>query len=397
MNTGAGRAEHGPVISRIELTHVFVPFRGIVREAMALSGGLGMAIAAEEPWTGGDFVICRLVADDGTQGLGEVMLWLPETGATPGQVISVIRDALAPYVLGESPFDIEHINHRMEINATRNEVAKGLLDMACYDMMGRAEGVSASEVMGGRQVDRVPLAALVPLMEAQSMAWLALAYLEGGVNSLRCKLGRGVEEDVRIIEAVRDAVGGDVRLRVDYNQAYSVDEAVAAITAVEPFGIDFAEQPVDAGDYIAMAQVQKRVETPLMAHEGCFSMNDIRVLAELGAIGVVGINTERPGGVTRALEAIEFAGARGMGACIHNQTLGIASAAQLHIAAARHSSLGHSTELFGHVMLEDDLIIEEIDYSGGSAAVPDGPGWGVELDEEALSGYASGPTAIMER
>ena len=397
MNGRHGGAPGDPRVARIELTPVFVPFREIVIEAMASAGGLGMAIAAEEPWTGGDFVVLKMVADDGTPGLGEVMLWLPETGATTEQVVSIIRDSLSRYVLGESPFDVERINHRMDINATRNEVAKGLLDMACYDMMGRIRGVGASEIMGGRQVDEVSLAALIPLIDPESMAWLARAFSETGTDSFRCKLGRGAVDDARIIESVREAVGDAARLRVDYNQAYSVDDAVAAIKAIEPFGIDFAEQPVDAGDYIAMARVQKRVDTPLMAHEGCFSLNDIRVLAELGAIGVVGINTERPGGVTRALRAIEFAAERGMGACIHNQTLGIASAAQLHIAAARHSSLGHATELFGHVMLSDDLITGEIDYSNGTATVPSGPGWGVELDEDALREYSSGPTVVLER
>lgn len=396
MGDSLDRPADGPGIARIELTPVFVPFREIVKEAMRSAGGLGMAIAAEEPWPGGDFVICRLVADDGTSGLGEVMLWLPETGATTGQVISVIRDALAKYVLGESPFDIDRINHRMDINATRNEVAKGLIDMACYDMMGRIQGIPSSEVMGGREVDEVPLAALIPLMDPSSMVWLIRAFHESGIHSFRCKLGRGAGEDVRIIESVRDALGGGIRLRVDYNQAYSVEDAVAAIKAIEPFGIDFAEQPVDANDYVAMARVQSRVATPLMAHEGCFSLNDIRVLAELGAIGVVGINTERPGGVSRALQAIELARERGMGVCLHNQTLGIGSAAQTHIAAARHGSLGHATELFGHVMLSDDLIVDEIDYSNGTITVPEGPGWGVELDEDALREYSSGPTVVIE-
>jgi len=69
---------------------------------------------------------------------------------------------------------------------------------------------------------------------------------------------------------------------------------------------------------------------------------------------------------------------------------------QIHLAAARHYSLGHATELFGHVMLEDDLIIEPIDYDGGKATVPTGPGWGVELDEDALAKYATAKTVKMK-
>ena len=388
--------ENGPRISRIELTPLFVPFREGVRQVMQSSmGGLGMAIPAQEPWTGGDFVICRLVAEDGTEGLGEVFVWLPETGVLPEQIISVIAKALYKYVLGESPFNIEDINRRMDKNVARNEVAKGLLDIACYDLMGRSRGRPVSELIGGRQLDEVPLTALIPLTDIDEMINLAMGFHKSGFRTLRVKLGGGLAEDVQIIEEIRGAAGDDVRLRVDYNQAYEPEEAVRCIKAIERFAIDCAEQPVAADDYPGMAWVQKRVDTPLMAHEGCFSLTDIIALVELGAVRVVGINAERPGGITKALQAIEFARDMGMGVVIHNQTLGIASAAQLHIAAARYSSLGHDIELFGQVMFEEDLIVRPIDYQGGTAIVPDGPGLGVGLDEKALQEYAEGPTVVI--
>jgi muconate cycloisomerase len=394
MDIDAG--ENGPRISRIELTSLFVPFREGVKQVMQSStGGLGMAIPAQEPWTGGDFVICKLVADDGTEGLGEAFVWLPETGVLPEQIISIIREALYKYVLGESPFKIKDINRRMDMNVARNEVAKGLLDIACYDLMGRLSGKPVSELIGGRQLDEIPLAALIPLTDIEEMINLAIGFYKNGFGTLRVKLGGGLADDVEIIEEIRAALGGDVRLRVDYNQAYEPEEAVRCIKAIERFTIDCAEQPVAADDYPGMAWVQKRVNTPLMAHEGCFSLTDITALVELGAIRVVGINAERPGGITKALQAIEFARDMGIGVVIHNQTLGIASAAQLHLAAARHSSLGHDMELFGHVMFEEDLVIDSIDYREGTAIVPDGPGLGVELDEKALKKYAEGPTVVI--
>ena len=82
---------------------------------------------------------------------------------------------------------------------------------------------------------------------------------------------------------------------------------------------------------------------------------------------------------------------------LHNQPLGIASAAQVHIGAARASLLGHAMELFGHVMLEDDLIEEPLDYAGGRVRVPEGPGLGVTLDRAALDRYATAPPVVLER
>ena len=95
------------------------------------------------------------------------------------------------------------------------------------------------------------------------------------------------------------------------------------------------------------------------------------------------------------MRALDYAEMRGLTAVLHNQSLGIGAAMHLHLAAARHYTLGHATELFGHVMMEDDLIMERIDYSGGFATLPAGPGWGVDLDQDALARYATGPTVVV--
>jgi muconate cycloisomerase len=387
-----------PVVERIELFPVHVPFRAAVREAMARgAGGLGMAIPAEEPWTGGDFVIARLVADDGSAGVGEAFVWLPETGVSPEQVVDAVRGGLARYLLGASPFDVERLRARFDANVARSEVAKGLLDIACLDLAGRIAKRPVCDLLGGRGADELPLAALIPLGDARGMIDLALAFQKGGTATFRLKLGAGVEADRAIAAAAREALGPDARLRVDYNQAYAPDEAVRAIQAIAPYGIDCAEQPVRADDWLGMARVQRAVAVPLMAHEGCFSLTDVTALIELGAVGVLGVNTERPGGITQALRAIDYAARRGLGTVLHNQPLGIASAAQVHIGAARASVLGHAMELFGHVMLEDDLVVEPLAYGGGRVRVPAGPGLGVALDRDALDRYATGPAVVLER
>ncbi len=390
------RESLGPRVIRIELTPVFIPFHSHVRQAMQASGGLGMAIPAEEAWPGGDAAICKLVAEDGSVGLGEVFVWLPESGVSPGQVIDSIKESLGNYILGESPFNVEHIRHRMDINVARNEVAKGLLDMACYDLMGRITGRAACDFMGGRTVEQIPLAALIPLMDAAGMVALAQMFYDEGYRTFRLKLGRSLPEDIQVVELMRQTFGEEIRIRVDYNQAYgNAATAVRAIKAIEPYGIDYAEQPIRNTDYLGMAALQRQVDTPIMSHEDFFSLQDLVTLVELQAVRVIGINSERPGGVTNALRAISYAELRGLGVALHNQPLGISSAMMLHLAAAKHHQLGHAVELFGHVMMEDDLIVNPLDYSGGLGKVPDGPGWGVELDEVALHKYATAKATVL--
>jgi muconate cycloisomerase len=322
---------------------------------------------------------------------------LPESGITPGQVIDIIKRALGKYLLDESPFDIEKINQKMDNNVARNEQAKGVLDMACYDLMGKITGLPACCLMGGRNIEEIPLAALIPLGSPMLMRGLVRSYYKKGFRTFRLKLGRSIQEDVEICKKIRNALGDEIRLRVDYNQAYNTSQAIRAIKAIEPFGIDFAEQPVRTDDYLGMAYVQEKVDTPLMNHEGFFSLRDFITLVELGAVRVLGLQSDRPAGVSKALKAINYARCKGLEVMIHKEPLGIASAMLVHLHAARCYSIEHATELFGQEMMEDDLIVNPIDYSGGTAKVPKGPGWGIDLDEKALERYATGPTITIEK
>lgn len=385
-------------ITKIALTPIHVPFKEQVRKVMGEgSGSLGMAIPAEEAWLGGDFVICRIYDNEGNCGVSEVFVWLPETGVSPQQIIDTISKGLSRYLLGENPFNIEKILHRMNINITRNEVAKGLLDMACYDLMGRILQKPIYELIGGKSVDKIPLAALIPLAAPIMMKAVVKMYRKRGFETFRLKLGNNVQEDLEIVQTIRDVIGPRMRLRVDYNQAYTPSVAVRAIKGIEPFGIDYAEQPVNLDDYAGMAYVQQRVDTPLIMHEGFFSLKDMVTAHQMGAIEAVGINSERPGGISNAIKAINYAHLNGMSIVLHNQPLGIASAMQIHLHTAFYHYIEHPSELFGIEMLEDDLIKRPLEYSDGCVTIPTGPGWGVNLDEDALDKYATSESTIISK
>ena len=384
-------------IVKIELTPIHVPLKAYVKKALLeTEGGLGMAIPAEEEWLGEDFVICKLYSNEGNIGLGEVFVWLPESGIAPDQIIYSIRKALAPYVIGESPFNLEKINRRMNNNLTKNEIPKGLIDMACYDLMGKIIQRPAYDLMGGKCVDEIPLCCLIPLANVILMKGIIKSFMKRGFKTFRIKLGHNISEDIKIAKMTREVIGDDKRIRVDYNQAYSPAMAVQSINAIEPYRIDAVEQPVRSNDYAGMAYVQKRVNIPLFSHEGQFSLQDIVTLIKMNAIEIIGINGERPGGVTNAIKAIDLAENLGLSVILHNQPLGINSAMTIHLAAAKFHSLGHAIELFGHEMIDDDLIKKPLNYERGTAKVPEGPGFGVELDENALQKYATGDTIFIK-
>ena len=200
-------AAEKPKIVGIELTPLQIPFKQMVREAMRQAGGLGMAIAAEEDWPGGDFAVCKMTDEAGNTGLGEQFVWWPETGVSPSQIILAVQEALYKYVLGRSPFDYQDMRIHMNNNVARNETAKGLLDMACWDLMGRQRNKAACELMGGKQTNELELGALVPLMTAREMAGMAGGWQQVGYNTVRLKLGRNAEDDTEIVRMVRERLG----------------------------------------------------------------------------------------------------------------------------------------------------------------------------------------------
>lgn len=379
------RAGSGERVERIELFELRVPLSDLARGAMAESpNGLGMAIPSEAPWLEADFLYCRLVDGDGNEGWGEAYVWLPETGVSQRELALSIEHHLGAYVLGARPADTQALAARFDRNVARNEIAKGLVDLACHDLAARQVGRPVHDLIGGAAVDRIPLCGLVPLGSPDTVAALCAGYQRGGYGTVRIKLGTGPTADRDVIAAVRERCGDDLRVRVDYNQAYSAAGAVRALRLLEPFGIDAAEQPLPLGDLLGMVEVQRQTSIPLFLHEGFFSMSDLVTLIELGGCRVVGVNLERPGGLTGALRAIDYGAARGLRTIIHNQSLGLGTAAQLHLAAARFDRLGHAVELAGDVMFDEHLVVDRCVQADGHLLVPTGPGWGVTVDRDAI-------------
>lgn len=383
-------------ITEVHLFELRVPLSELARGAMAASdNGLGMAIPTEEPWLEADFLYCKLVDEDGAEGWGEAYVWLPESGVSNSDMASAIQHHMGSYVLGARPTAVQALAARLDRNVARNEMAKGLIDIACHDLAARQRNMPVHDLIGGAAVDRIPLCGLVPLADPDTAAAICAGYQRSGYGTARIKLGTSPEDDRDVIAAVRERCGPELRLRVDYNQAYSVPQAVRALRMLEPYAIDAAEQPLPMADLIGMASLARQTVIPVFLHESFFSMADLVALIDAGGSGVVGINGERPGGVTGALRAIDYAAARGLGTIIHNQPLGIGTAMHAHVAAARFDRLGHDVELAGDVMFDEHLVKERYAIEDGSIVLPGGPGWGIEVDHDALSRHLVAEPVVL--
>ncbi|MBK6739082.1 MAG: hypothetical protein IPG64_15005 [Haliea sp.] len=209
---------HDPII-KIELFPVFLPFREYVRDMLqGGSGKVAMGLKVDDHWLGADILVCRMTTENGVVGIGDLYIWLVESAVSPQLVASVIKNHLARFVLGQSAFDMEAIQEKFCNNVAHNDMAKGLIDLTLYDVAARSIGRPVHDLCGGKQIDRIPMSMVLPLTDIETILEVVKLGQAEGVGSFRCKLGDGARRDVEIISAVRELIGPDAGLRVDYNQ-----------------------------------------------------------------------------------------------------------------------------------------------------------------------------------
>ena len=372
-------AERVLEIDRIEVMPVSVPRTRVI--SLATYGQLS---------TGNfEFVLVKVHTDEGVHGLGEVPPLPPLSPESQSVVVTMIRDCLAPQLLGEDPFNLERIWEKMDFVAPTYPMSKAPLDIALYDIMGKSLGVPVYKLLGGSDRKRFPNVGLIGIGSAEQVTADAVGMVEEGYRGLRLKIGP--KKDVGNVEALRDGVGYDFNLRVDCNQAYSPHEAIRAIKAMERYEIELVEQPTVWWDFKALAKVADAVDTPIMPHESVFLASNVKSLIDLGAMGVLGLKMYRPGGgITSARRLLDMARIMGIPCLLHDDVeLGVSLAAAAHFMAARHRDFKFDAELSGYGdMIGDDVVTPILKKEKGHFEVPEGPGLGIELDEEKMKRYA---------
>ena len=354
----------------------------------------------------GHHAIVRLDTDEGVSGWGEapaIATWGGHGGRyygeTPETVRHIVRDYLVPAVRGLDPAEIGVVHARMDKVVKGNPYAKAAVDIACHDLAGKAQGVPVSTLLGGRHRDGIELAHSLGIMEVDRCVAEAEQAVAEGVRTIKCKTGLDPARDVELVRRLRETVGDGVKIRVDGNEGYrSVSEAVETTRRQEEYGILLCEQPV-AGAH-ALAQVAERIDAPVMADESAWTALDILELHELGAAECFSCYVTKPGGLHRARQQAELAGALGIYCDIGGSIeMGVGNAANLHLGAALPNALlpsvcpvtkpaGASGPELAGIYYVDDIVTAAFRFENGKVMVPDGPGLGVDVDLEKLQRYA---------
>ena len=321
-----------------------------------------LSIPFHEPFTAAtgvvparELLLLRLEDDDGTRGYGEAAPFEPYDG--------VSIDAVADALTGAS-------------RAARPPQARAAAEMAQIDLRARREG----RPIGDPGSDVIPVNRTLRAGPPDEVAGRAADGARAGFSCFKVKVG--LPDDVARIAAVREAIGSWPALRVDANGVWSVDEAVRAIRALEPFDLEFVEQPCATLD--ELAEVRRRVGVPIAADESVATPADVRAAAAVGACDLVNVKLAAAGGFGGGRETMRVARAHGMEPFLSSTfdgPWGIAAA--LRLAASERVSLacGLATlELF------DATLASALPAPRhGLLQVPQGPGLGVAIDDYALA------------
>ncbi|MDR0283417.1 MAG: dipeptide epimerase [Propionibacteriaceae bacterium] len=299
-------------------------------------------------------VIVTLETDEGLAGYGEGAGIAMVTGETTATVLAAIR-TLTPALIGQDPFAIEAHHRAFDRLLSANGAAKAALDLALYDLMGKAVGLPVYRLLGGHRTT-VETDMTIGLGAPDAMAAQASDLVAQGYREIKVKAGSNRAQDRAAIALIR-AVAPHAHLKVDANQGWTVAEALDMARYYTGFDVGAIEQPVPHWDLDGLVAVRQRSPIPIMADESCFTAHDASTIIKRGAADLINIKLMKCGGLYPALQinaVAEAAGVRCMVGCMLESRLGIAAGA--HLVAARPNIVYADLDSFHD--FDDSSVIE---------------------------------------
>ncbi|MDR6858579.1 muconate/chloromuconate family cycloisomerase [Variovorax guangxiensis] len=335
-------------------------------------------------------VIVRVLFSDGISGIGEATTigGLAYGEQSPEGIKLTIDTYLTPLLLGTEASNVQAAMRRLS-SAQGNSFAKSALETALLDAQGQRLGLPVHALLGGAVRESLPVLWTLASGDAARDVEEALALVEARRHRVfKLKIGsRALADDIAHVQAIRRGLGDDVMLTVDINQAWDEATAVRGIAALEAAGVGLIEQPVSRRNRRALARLAARFDVPIMADEAIHDAVDAFDLAADCAADVYALKISQAGGLWPTLRAAAVADAAGIG--IYGGTLlegSVGSMAAAHVFAAC-PQLAWGTELFGPLLLKDDVVTQRPSYSDFELQVPQTPGLGVQLDADKLAFY----------
>lgn len=345
-------------------------------------------------------LIVRIDTDEGLTGAGEGLVRLAP------RATAAIVDDLASLLIGRDPRDVDVIWEDLYATMANRGHTRGFMieaisaiDIALWDILGKARGEPLYRLLGGAHSSSVPCyASSVRIKPPGEAADDARSLAEDGFQAIKLKIGRGggrLDEDLEAVAAVRDAIGSDVDLMVDANGGYTIAEASYIARGLERYNVRWFEEPLAADDLDGYRQLRSRVNLPIAAGETWFTRYDFRDALVREAVDIVQPDVSRCGGVSEAKKVASLADAFHVPYAPHTgQSSAVCLVASMHLAAAASNGLTYEYIAADWSSTQENPLrtrITDFDFtatrSGGFVSPPDQPGIGLSVDWSALDAY----------
>jgi L-alanine-DL-glutamate epimerase-like enolase superfamily enzyme len=327
--------------------------------------------------------------DSGITGLGEGV-------GNAALVKAIVEGQMGGIAVGSDPFNIEGMRHKLMESQVYYErqgsaiCAASAIEMACWDIKGKALNVPVYELLGGRCQSQLKAYASDIYWEEnlQDMARNAARIVKKGFRSIKAHLGYGTpREDLKRVKILRDTVGQDVDIMIDLNAGYSALDAYEAARRWEEFGLTWLEEPLNPEHIEALRDFRSRTTIPVASGENEFRIYGFKRLLECNAIDVAMPDIGRVGGLQEAKRICQLAEAYGVLVSPHNFSSGILLAATIHLMASTPNARLLECDTSDNSIYQD-LLVAPLEMRGGVVIIPECQGLGVELRDDVLERFA---------
>lgn len=327
--------------------------------------------------------LIRIHTENGLTGLGECSAFPMIVGETQDTCLVLARD-FARLWKGKDASDISTRLTELDLYIAKNATIKSAFDMALHDLAAKDRGIPLYQYLGGEKRE-IETDITIGISTPEEMAAKAKEFVRSGATVLKIKLGKEPLLDVERIRVIREAVGNDVSLRIDANQGWSYEGSVQAFQGLEPFNIQFCEQPMRSYNDHLLSQLRMSTRIPIMADESCYDHRDALRLIQNDACDYINIKFSKSGGIAEALRIHSVAKEHNIPCMIGGMLeTRLALAANVHFAyaASEVKFYDMDTCLVGHLA---DPIIGGIQYDGFQVRLGEGPGIGADVDPAFLA------------
>lgn len=329
------------------------------------------------------FVTLELGTDEGLVGLG-----ITHFGGAITPALKAAVESLAEPMIGEDPTRTEAIAGKARRAAGSSgpggifTLALSAIDMACWDLKGKAAGKSLCALLGGLR-DRAPVYASGALLRQHPVSYLAEAgprLVEIGFRQMKTQCGSEatVGQSVERIRVLREGIGPDIDLMCDINQLWNVNQAIEIGRQIEPYHLYWLEDPTAHDDFPGLARIADALTTPITAGEYHYGIVPFRHMLEARSIDIVMIDILRAGGVTQWLKIASMAEAFNLPVVSH-----LLPEIHVHLISAIPNGLTVEYMPWSLPLWAEEPVIED-----GQILVPDRPGLGLSFNQQTLERYA---------